>query len=152
MPFMLAVIEDCASQEADGLLLDSVWNFRTSQSGYSIEAALLNAMEIALSKLAKQHTDIYRSVIEPLRDSPCETVQYLLIPSLAFNGSLFADDGVDHLCEKPERLEIGYLSDSHWALRQLIESITPYCSDEKLKQLGNIAAWILPGLGKKHRG
>ena len=144
MPFMLAVIEDCASQEPDGLLLDSVWNFRTSQSGYSIEAALLNAMEIALSKLAKQHTDIYRSVIEPLRDSPCETVQYLLIRSLAFNGSLFADDGVDHLCEKPERLEIGYLSDSHWALRQLIESITPYCSDEKLKQLETLLLGFYP--------
>ena len=144
MPFMLAVIADCASQEPDGLLLDSVWNFRTSQSGFSIEAALLNAMGIALSKLAGQHTDIYRSVIEPLCDSPYETVQYLLIRSLAFNGSLFADDVVDHLCEKPERLEIGYLSDSHWALRQLIESITPYCSDEKLKQLETLLLRFYP--------
>ncbi len=135
MPFMLVVIEDCASQEPDGLLQDPVWYFRIPQSVYSIETALLHAMEIALSKLAIHHTDIYRSVIEPLRDSPYETVQYLLIRSLAANGPLFADEGIDHICNRPERLEIGYSSDPHWASRQLIESITPHCSDEKLNQL-----------------
>lgn len=135
MPFMLVVIDDCASQEPDGLLQDPVWYFRSPQSVYSIKTALLNAMEIALSKLARHHTDIYRSVIEPLRDSPYETVQYLLIRSLAANGPPFADEGIDHICNRPERLEIGYSSDPHWASRQLIESITPHCSDEKLKQL-----------------
>ena len=135
MPFMQAVIEDCASQERGGLLQDPIWSFRIFQSGYSIQDALLNAMEVALSKLAILHTAIYRSVIEPLRDSPFETIQYLLIRSLASNGPLFADEGVDHLCKRPERLEIGYLSDPHWASRQLIESISPHCSDEKLAQL-----------------
>ena len=135
LPFMQAVIEDCASRERDGLLTDLVWSFRTFQSGYSIGSALLNAMETALSKLAVQQTDVYRAVIEPLRDSPFETVQYLLIRSLAANGPLFADEGIDHLCNSPERLEIGYSSDTHWASRQLIETITPHCSDEKLNQL-----------------
>ena len=135
MPFMQAVIEDCASQEPGELLQDPIWSFGIFQSGYSIETALLNAMEIALSKLAIQHTDIFRVVIGPIRESPFKTIQYLLIRSLAANGPLFADEGVDHLCKKPERLNIGYSSDSHWAPRQLIESMSPHCSDEKLKQL-----------------
>ena len=138
LPFMHAVIEDCASQEPDGLLQDPIWSFRIFQSGYSIEAALLNAMEIALSELAKIHTDIYRSVIEPIRKSPFETIQYLIIRSLAANGPLFADEGVGHLCGRPERLNIGYLSDTHWASRQLIESLSPHCSDEKLRQLESV--------------
>ena len=92
-------------------------------------------MGIALSELAMQHTSIYRSVIEPIRESPFETIQYLLIRSLAANGPLFADEGVDHLCKKPERLNIGYSSNSHWVSRQLIESISPHCSEEKLRQL-----------------
>ena len=135
IPFMQAVIEDCASKERGELLLDPIWSNRLFQSGYTIDHALLMAMEIALSKLALQHPEMYQSVIEPIRDSPYETIQYLLIRSLAANGALFANETVDHLCAKPDRLKIGYLSDPHWATRQLIESVSPHCSDEKLQQL-----------------
>ena len=135
MPFMQAVIEDCASQKPDGLLRDPIWSLGIFQDGYGTDAALLNAMETALSELAIQHTGIYRSVIEPIRESPFETIQYLLVRSLAANGPLFADEGVDHLYKNPERLKIGYSSSTHWASRQLIESLSPHCSDEKLRQL-----------------
>ena len=146
MPFMQAVIEDCASQERGGLLLDPIWSFRFFQGGggYSIEDALLNAMEIALSKLAIHHAEIYRSVIEPLRESPFETIQYLIIRSLASNGPLFAGEGVDHLCKRPERLKIGYTSNLYWASRQLIESIAPHCSDQKLTQLETLLLGYYP--------
>ena len=157
MPFMRAVIQDCASQERRGLLLDPIWSNRIFQSGYGIDHALLKAMEIALSELAMQHPETYRYVIKPLRDSPFETIQYLLIRSLASNGQLFADEGVDQLCMSPERLEIGYLSDPHWAARQLIESASPYCSDEKLQQLetlllGYYTDWERSTLGAQQYG
>lgn len=114
-------------------------------------------METALSRLAVQHTDIYRSVKEPLCDSPYETIQYLLIRSLAANGPLFADEGVDHLCRRPERLEIGDASESNWASRQLIEAISPHCSDEKRKQLetlllGYYSDWERSIWGRKQHG
>ena len=146
MPFMQAVIEDCASRERGGLLQDPIWSFRFFQGGggYSIQDALLNAMEIALSKLALQHTETYRSVLEPIRESPFETIQYLLIRSLASNGLLFADEGVDHLCKRPERLKIGYTSNLYWASRQLIESIAPHCSDQKLTQLETLLLGYYP--------
>lgn len=157
LPFMQAVIEDCASQERGGLRTDSIWSTRIFQSGYSIEAVLLHAMETALSQLALQQTDVYRSVIEPIHESPFETIQYLLIRSLAANGPLFADEGVDHLCKRPERLEIGYSSNLYWASRQLIESITPHCFDEKLEQLETLLLeyypdWERSKLGRKEHG
>lgn len=157
LPFMQAVIEDCASQERGGLRTDSIWSTRIFQSGYSIEAVLLHAMETALSKLAKKHTDIYRSLIGPIRESPFETIQYLLIRSLAANGPLIADEGVDHLYKNQERLNIGYSSDTPWASRQLIEAISPHCSDEKLKQLetlllGYYSDWEKDVWGRKQFG
>ena len=135
LPFMQAVLDDCASQEHDGLLLDPIWSHRIFGSGYSIAIALLNAMENALSKLAMQNSEMYRSIVAPLRESPFETIQYLLIRSLAANGVLFANEAVAHLCAKPECLRIGYLSDPYWATRQLIEAVSPYCSEQNLQQL-----------------
>ena len=154
---MQAVIEDCASQERGGLRTDSVWSMRIFQDDNGIDAALLSAMEKALSELAAEHTNIYRSVIEPIRESPFETVQYLLIRSLAANGPSFADEGVDHLCKSPERFKIGYSSNPYWASRQLIESISPHCSDEKLKQLetlllGCYSDWEKGVWGRKQFG
>ena len=156
-PFMQAAIEDCASQECDVLFLDPIWSHRVFQSSYSIKDALLKAMEVALSKLATQNAEAYLSVIKPLRESPFETIQYLLVRSFASNGVLFANEGVDHLCERPERLKIGYLSDSYWATSQLIESISPHCSDDKLKQLETLLLGYYPGwerssLGKPEYG
>ena len=132
---MQATLEGCVSKDPGELLRDPVWSHRIFQSGYGIDHALLNAMVIALSELAIQQPEMYRSVIEPLLDSPYETIQYLVIRSLASNGVLFADEGVDQLCTSPERLRIGYLSHPHWAARQLIEAVSPHSSDEKLKEL-----------------
>ena len=132
---MQSVVEDCASRERGGLLLDPIWSPRFFQNGYSVDDALLKAIEIALSKLSIQNPEMYRSIVAPLRESPFETIQYLLIRSMAANGALFANEAVDHLCEKLERLEIGYFENPRWATRQLIDSISPHCSDEKLRQL-----------------
>ena len=143
LPFMQAVIEDCASRDRGELLLDPVWSHRIFGSGYGVDNALLKSMELALSSLAVQCPEQLRLVIDPLRDSPFETIQYLLVRSFASNGALFANEAVDHLCENPQRLHIGYMSDSHWASRQLIESISPHCSDEKTPAVGSTIARLL---------
>lgn len=64
---------------------------------------------------------------------------------------------MDHVCENPERLHIGYMSDSHWASRQLIESVSPHCSDEKLLEfetllLGYYPEWERSISGRRQYG
>ena len=152
LPFMQKVIEDTAETDSDGLQLDPNWSHRIFQSVYGIGPALLYAMEIALSKLAVEDTELYRSVIEPMLDSPFETVQYLLIRSLASNGYCFADEGIDHLCQKPGHLKIGYTSDSFGATRQLIKSTSPHCSDDKLNQLETLLLGYFPEWEKSTSG
>ena len=157
LPFMQAVIEGCASRERGELLLDPVWSYRVFGSGYGVDDSLLKSMEVALSILAVQYPEQFRLVIDPLRDSPFETIQYLLVRSFATNGELFADEAVDHLCEKPQLLHIGYTSDPHWATRQLIEAISPHCSDRKLHQLealllGYYSDWERSAPGRRRYG
>ena len=156
-PFMQAVIQDVALPERDGLRQDPIWSHRIFESVYGIRSALQKAMEIALSRLAMQDIDTYHSVIDPILDSPFETIQYLLIRSFASNGQDFANEAVDHLCQKPERLKIGYTSDTHWAARQLIESVSSYCSDEKLEKLeilllGYYPEWEMSESGRRYFG
>ena len=138
LPFMQAVIQDNVSTMNDGLQRDNVWPMRTFGSGYSVEDALLKAMETALSKLAQQEPEAFRSAIQPIVDSTFETIQFLILRGLASSGSALADQCVDHLSEEPKRLNIGYASDSHWAARQLVESISQHCSEYKLKQLEDL--------------
>ena len=152
LPFMQKVIEDTAATDDGGLRLDSNWSHRIFKSVYGIRDALLSAMEIALSRLAIQEIELYRSVVKPILDSPFETIQYLLIRSLASNGSCFADEGIDHICQEPERLRIGYASDSFGATRQLIESLSPHCSDERLKQLESLLLGYYPEWEKTEFG
>ena len=152
LPFMQEVLGDCVSKEPGKLLQDSIWSHRIFESGYGIDHTLLNAMVIALSELAIQHPDMYRSVIDPLLDSPFETIQYLVIRSLASNGLLFADEGVDQLCRRPEHLRIGYSSHPHWAARQLIEAVSPHCSDEKLTELETLLFGYYTDWGRSASG
>ena len=84
LPFVQAVMEDCPSRERGGLLLDPVWSHRIFGSGYGIDDALLKSMELALSNIAVQYPEKFRSVIGPLRNSPFETIQYLLVQKLRF--------------------------------------------------------------------
>lgn len=58
-----------------------------------------------------------------------------MIRAYTANGERFATYATDYLCAKITRLETGYLSSPYWATRELLESITPYCSDVQLSRL-----------------
>ncbi|MBF2046554.1 MAG: hypothetical protein IGS54_04130 [Elainella sp. C42_A2020_010] len=143
LPFMLQVMELTARQEGKPPWLDPVWSSRTYGGGYGIDDGLLNCMETALSNLSANHPDDFSEVLERyLLDSKFETVQYLLIRSYTANGVRFADEAVDYLLQKPVRLKTGYSvcagnsrNGSYWATRQLLEVITPNCSQERLESL-----------------
>lgn len=135
LPFMVKVMDANAERDGDPPWPDRVWYYRIFGGGYGIDGALINGMETALCELAKGDPKSFGTLAEPLRDSPFETAQFLMIRGLTANGGHFADEAVDYLCENPKRLAMGYLQNSHWASGQLIESVSPYCCDEKLRQL-----------------
>ncbi|MDK2984502.1 MAG: hypothetical protein PWQ96_144 [Clostridia bacterium] len=135
LPFMLEVIENNTTHENDSVLLDAVWSYRPYGRGYGIDDAILTGMEIALKTLAKQEPTILTEIIDRLRQLNYETVQYLIVVSYTANGRQFANDAADYLFEEPCRLRTGYSSNSYWATRELLEAITPYCTEERLKAL-----------------
>jgi hypothetical protein len=136
LPFMLSLMEDQAAQEGSPPYEDPIWRYRYPGESHSTEDTLLRAMEIALRTLAENELEAFNPFARLLREkSDFETAQYLLVRSHAANGERYADEAVEYLLQRPARLETGYASNSHWATRQLLEAITPYCSDENMAKL-----------------
>lgn len=139
LPFMLKLMQDLAKQEGDAPYEDSIWRYRYPGESYSIEDALLRAMEIALRTLTENNPEAFDPFARLLREnSDFETAQYLLVRSYAANGERYADEAVEYLLERPARLETGYASNPHWATRQLLEAATLHCSDENMAKLEDL--------------
>lgn len=159
-PFMLRVMELTSIRENNPPWHDSVWYSRHYGKGYDINHALLSGMEEALSDLAANHPEDFSILAEQqLRSSNFETIQFLLIRAYTANGERFADEAIDYLCEKPVRLQTGYLAGNgntqaapYWATRQLIEATTPHCTEEKLLQLQAIILDYYTGYEKSYMG
>ena len=138
------MIKDVEKTKREGLEVDPVWRYRILPGGYSAESIVLDGMTTAFSQLALHEPDEFRALIEPIRRSPSETIQYLLIHGFSSNAARFADEGLYHLCERPERLNVGHLSDRRWTVRQLIEAATPNASPEALEGLENVLLGFYP--------
>ena len=137
--FMLHVIELTAKKEEDDTpYRDSVWVYPHYDLVANAKDAILVAMVSALSDLAANRPESFEDIAEQLKDRDVNTVEYLLIRAYAANGEIFAEDAADYLCAQSSRLKAGYFNSPHWATRQLLEAITPHCSDKQLSRLETI--------------
>jgi hypothetical protein len=135
LPFMLRIMSLTSEQTGDPPWPDPVWQYRPVGRAYTSNAALLAAMETALSSLATNDSEAFAVVAKQLSRENFETIQYLLIRAYAANGVGFADEAAEYLCKRPARLRTGYGDNSYWATRRLLEAITPHCSGEWLTKL-----------------
>jgi hypothetical protein len=164
LPYILRAIELTARQEGEPPWRDPVWGFREYGLGYGSQRVLLSAMEAALSNLAANHPEDFASIAEEVCKSKFETIQYLLIHAYTANGSRFADEAVDYLCENPKRLGTGYSictgnanAAPFWATRKLLEAITPHCSEEQMARIERVILnyypdWEKSAHGRRSRG
>ena len=95
-------------------------------------------MKIALSKIAETKPDTFKVIAKEFSHFDYYITQWLLIHAYTANGQYFADDAISYLCDVPSRFETGYLENSRWAARKLIEAVTPHCNDNSLLKLENI--------------
>jgi len=142
IPFMLRVIGFTANQDEDtsnSTLYDRVWRNRYYyEFGDYIHESLLFSMETALASLAKTKPNEFGSIARALEDLEFETIHYLLIRAYAANGEQFANDAINYILKYPICFETGYVENRYKAARDLLEAVTPYCSNEKLAQIESV--------------
>ncbi|NJN62144.1 MAG: ATP-binding protein [Coleofasciculaceae cyanobacterium RL_1_1] len=118
-----------------------IWYFVSSYGrGLGFAREFLNCFEIALCTLSANNPKFFLDFAEDnLRDSKSETLQYLLVQAYTANGKEFANLAIESLLNGSLSLRIGHHQcdgninvASHWAIRLLLEAVTPHCSTENL--------------------
>lgn len=151
LPFILRVIGFNAysdDRKTNSSLYDRVWRHRYyyDRFGIYIDECLLSSIEIALALLAKTKPANFEMIAKELEDLDFETVHYLLIRGYAANGEQFVNDAVNHLVKFPICFETGYDEDRFKAAIELLEAITPYCSDEQLAKIEGMIIGNYPNI------
>jgi len=142
LPFLLRVMERTAETQ-NKPAKDAVWRWRSWGSHYSMKDALLNGVDAALRKLAKDSPEEFCRAESLLRPQPYETAQFLLIRAYA-SGAEFADRAVEYLVEDTRRFSIGYLDCSLRPSKELLEAATPHCSDGAMARLEAVLLDLWP--------
>jgi hypothetical protein len=110
------------------------------------EAMPIASREVALASLAKTKPASFRIIARELEDLEFETIHYLLIRGYAANGEQFFNDAINYLIKFPICFETGYEEDRFKAAMELLDAITPYCTDEQLAKIENLIVGNYPNI------
>ncbi|MEI4748074.1 hypothetical protein [Rhodococcus erythropolis] len=138
VPHLLAVMKATHyDRHEQDLLRDRHFSLRLRvESGYGdVDDALYNGVADALGKWAQTSPETIESVLQLLAADEHDAAQSLLYRALIAGGLTFAPWAAELILQGGSRLEAGYLSDSHWLSREVVEAIAPIVGDEVHLQL-----------------
>ena len=135
MPFVEKVVHANAATQHPPPWSDPIWSNRIYGYEYGLDNNFYSAIESSMCWLIINEPQTFRRYAGRFQSSQYQTIQHLLLRSYEANGKCFADEAVEYILQDRALLASGYLSDPHWATRQLLEAVTPYCSLENLGRL-----------------
>lgn len=142
VPYLRQVMVATALESRDdGPIRDRHFSVRFDADdldGHGLDAAILAASVRSLETLARTDPEAIRSLLEELAADPYDGSQFLLYRALSAGGEHFADWAASLLLEGGRRLDCGYISDSHWAVRELVRAISQHVTDETHQRLENL--------------
>lgn len=135
LPVILKITDAAVVPDRNALpKYDAVWRSFLFDHN-SIAGAYREAVALALVKLAESKSDRIVEILADLRSRETYMANFLLLRSYTAGAKYFADDAVSELCNKTWRFECGYSDSPYWIAIQLIEAVTPLCSDENRAKL-----------------
>lgn len=138
VPHLLAVMEATHyDRREQDLLRDRHFSlrFRMEPSYGDLDDALYKSAADALEQWAQTSPETIESMLRLLAVNEHDAAQSLLYRALIAGAATFAQWAAELILQGGNRLEAGYLSDSHWLSREVVEAIAPIVSDEVHLQL-----------------
>ena len=145
-PYLLQVMALTEGDLSKRPVTDGHFCYRQQGPGPApdLDDALLHGAAAALRSMVTQEPDAIQPLLEVLARDPHNSVQWLLYEALRSAGERYADWAAELLLEGEHRFHSGYLSDSHWTTRQLLEATTPFMSAERLRNLETAVMALRP--------
>ena len=137
---------------------DAVWPSSIINTGDILFSELCrNTLALAIEKLAESKSDRIVEILAELQSRETYTANFFLLRAFTAGAKHFADDAVSELCNKTWRFECGYSDSDYWVAIQLIEAVTPLCSDKNRAKLEEVILDYTPDYerssdGYKERG
>jgi hypothetical protein len=118
---------------------DSIWNIPERDSLVGLPNQLLKSTILALQLLTKDNFQDFISFIDHLKlYLDFETPRFLIAQGYLANGDKFANEVVDLFVSDKNWLRLGWKGEPYSVSRQLIQEISPYCSEEKYQILESV--------------
>ncbi len=145
LPVVLKITDETVyTEEKAPPKRDAIWSYLTNSEHASIDQTCRQALAEAVEKLAETKADGIIKILAELRSRDTYMANYLLLRAYTAGAKHFADSAVSELCDKPWRFHCGYSDSPYWIAIQLIEAITPLCSDENRARLENTILDYVP--------
>ena len=110
------------------------FDFEGHRSG-DLGNVLFSSSVRALESLARNSPHEIRPLLEELASDPHDSAQFLLYRALAAGAGDFSQWAATLILEGSTSLEYGHLSGSIWTVRELVQAVAPYLSDDVHWQL-----------------
>lgn len=141
LPRVLTILSLSAIPSNDGLRLDKIWGFRSNHEPMYVSESVLDALVVALEKLATKSPDKVETVTVELLKTDWDTVTYVLLRAWSANPARFGSTCIQFLAADRRRLDVGYGSwgnggNGHAAIsREAIQACLPHVTTEDQAQL-----------------
>ena len=137
LPVILKISDEAVSPNQNALPKpDAVWGSWFLFNEYDlIGEDYRESVALAVEKLAENKSDCIAEILADLRSRETYIANFLLLRAYTSGAKHFADDAVSELCKKTWRFECGYSDSPYWIAMQLIEAVTPLCSDDNRAKL-----------------
>ena len=131
--FVEVVAQANQQQVQGGLPVGRRWAFRSRGAAYTVHDKVFYGIGKALTVLAVTEPCLCDEYIERLSGFESEELHFLACLALTKRGP--ADAAIAWLVDDSRNLKLGYMDNSSWASRSLIERWSGECSEELIRRL-----------------
>ncbi|MES2460490.1 MAG: hypothetical protein V4671_07890 [Armatimonadota bacterium] len=136
LPIVLELIRRNAVREGESPWRDKIWLYHFYNSQHNFHEQLIKELVEGLRYLAVHDPDVFLCHADALSEYlDFETAGWILTRAFAADGKRYAEAGVALLLRSPAWLGLGWTDSSDWVSRELIKSISPYCSPVLFERL-----------------
>jgi hypothetical protein len=131
----LELLEHAADRDSDPPYDDRIWHGGFRELTHWVPEALIISLVAALKRTAASSPTLFRSAIDQLSASECQTAHAVLVRAAAIEGGTWTSIAIDYLAESWGRWGIWYDAQARWDCGELLRTLSPFLDEADVARL-----------------